>query len=104
MNASDVGFLLMVVGFTLIWGGVSVAKRWQRTRRVGYLSASYVMLYTGLVALVVSFWVDQHHSWDHWFAVGGVVYLVAVLPWLAWSYRREVRKHGRPRETLPTRP
>jgi heme/copper-type cytochrome/quinol oxidase subunit 1 len=90
MNASDVGFLLMVVGFTLIWGGVSVAKRWQRTRRVGYLS--------------VSFWVDQHHSWDHWFAVGGVVYLVAVLPWLAWSYRREVRKHGRPRETLPTRP
>jgi uncharacterized membrane protein len=60
---------------------------------VRYLYASYVVLYTGVAVVTASMWLgDRDHPWDYWFAVGGTVYMALVLPWLVWSFRREVRK------------
>ena len=91
MNKSEVGSLLMVVFLVALWGSVRLSKRWRGSGAVGYLYASYAVLYTGLAAVTASMWLGDH-PWDYWFAVGGTVYMALVLPWLVWSFRREVRK------------
>jgi hypothetical protein len=95
MNRGEVGLLLMVVWLVLLWGSVNLSKRWRRSGVIGYLYASYAVIYTGLAAMLASLWLgDNSHWWDRWFAIAAVIITVLAVPWTVRLHRREVRKYG----------